>query len=172
MLFLMEIHSPSRKTCPKIGLVKTTSETVMYKSFLVPTDGSNLSLAAVKGAASFAKTLEAKITLLTVIEPYNYAAVNEYRPESIDDYDERMLALAQDRLTEARGIVEEYDVPVETVATKNFSPAEAIISTAEQKGCDCIFMASHGRKGLAALILGSETQRVLAYSKKPVIVYR
>ena len=70
----------------------------MYKSFLVPTDGSNLSLAAVKGAASFAKQLGAKITLLTVIEPYNYTAVNEYRPESIDDYDERMLALAEGRL--------------------------------------------------------------------------
>ena len=142
----------------------------MYKSFLVPTDGSNLSLAAVKGATSFAKKLGAKITLLTVIEPYNYTAVNEYRPESIDD--ERMLALAQGRLSEAKAIVEDAGVPVETISVKNFSPAEAIISTAEAKGCDCIFMASHGRKGLAALILGSETQRVLAYSKLPVIVYR
>lgn len=144
----------------------------MYKSFLVPTDGSNLSLAAIKGAASFAKQLGAKITLLTVIEPYNYTAVNEYRPESIDDYDERMLALAEGRLAEAQAIVEDAGVPVQTLAIKNFSPAEAIISTAESKGCDCIFMASHGRKGLAALILGSETQRVLAYSKLPVIVYR
>ena len=127
----------------------------MYKSFLVPTDGSNLSLAAVKGAASFAKQLGAKITLLTVIEPYNYTAVNEYRPESIDDYDERMLALAEGRLAEAQAIVEDAGVPVQTLAIKNFSPAEAIISTAESKGCDCIFMASHGRKGLAALILGS-----------------
>lgn len=144
----------------------------MYKSFLVPTDGSKLSLAAVKGAAFFAKTLGAKITLLTVIEPYNYAAINEYRPESIEDYDERMLAMAEDRLAEAQGIVEEYDVPVTTIAVKNFSPAEAIMATATASGCDCIFMASHGRKGLMALILGSETQRVLAYSKLPVIVYR
>ena len=144
----------------------------MYKSFLVPTDGSNLSLAAVKGATSFAKKLGAKITLLTVMETYNYTAVNEYRPEAIDDYDERMLALAQGRLSEAKAIVEDAGVPVETISVKNFSPAEAIISTAEAKGCDCIFMASHGRKGLAALILGSETQRVLAYSKLPVIVYR
>lgn len=106
----------------------------MYKSFLVPTDGSNLSLAAVKGAASFAKQLGAKITLLTVIEPYNYTAVNEYRPESIDDYDERMLALAEGRLAEAQAIVEDAGVPVQTLAIKNFSPAEAIISTAESKG--------------------------------------
>ena len=144
----------------------------MYKSFLVPTDGSNLSLAAVKGATSFAKKLGAKITLLTVIEPYNYTAVKEDRPESIDDYDERMLALAQGRLSEAKAIVEDAGVPVETISVKNFSPAEAIISTAEAKGCDCIFMASHGRKGLAALILGSEPQRVLAYSPLPAIVYR
>ena len=85
---------------------------------------------------------------------------------------ERMLALAEGRLAEAQAIVEDAGVPVQTLAIKNFSPAEAIISTAESKGCDCIFMASHGRKGLAALILGSETQRVLAYSKLPVIVYR
>jgi len=144
----------------------------MYKSLLVPTDGSPLSLSAVKGAAELAKTLGAKITLVTVIEPYNYTAVNEYRPESIDDYDERMLALAQDRLTEARQLVDDFEIPVETLAVKNFSPAEAIIDVAEAKGNDCIFMASHGRKGLAAVLLGSETQKVLTYSKLPVVVYR
>ena len=133
----------------------------MYKRILVPTDGSELSIEAVKGAARFAKPLGASVVLITVIEPYSYTSLSEYRPESIDDYDERMRSLAEERLAEARTIFE-----------KSFSPAEAIMEASAQYDCDCVFMASHGRKGLAAVLLGSETQKVLTHSKVPVMVYR
>lgn len=144
----------------------------MYKRILVPTDGSDLSMDAVKGAARFAKPIGASVVLITVIEPYSYTSLSEYRPESIDDYDERMRQVAADRLADARVVFEEAGVPVETLALKSFSPAEAIIDASTEHGCDCIFMASHGRKGLAAVLLGSETQKVLTHSKLPVMVYR
>ncbi len=144
----------------------------MYKRILVPTDGSPLSIEAVKGAARFAKPLEASIVLITVIEPYSYTSLSEYRPESIDDYDERMREVAAERLSEARKVFEDAQIEVQTVAVKSFSPAEAIIQASAEHKCDCIFMASHGRKGLAAVLLGSETQKVLTHSKLPVMVYR
>ena len=144
----------------------------MYKCILVPTDGSPLSIEAVKGAARFAKPLGAKVVLMTVIEPYSYTSLSEYRPESIDDYDERMREVAAERLSEARKIFEDEGIPVETLAVKSFSPAEAIMEASTQHNCDCVFMASHGRKGLAAVLLGSETQKVLTHCKLPVMVYR
>ena len=109
----------------------------MYKRILVPTDGSELSIEAVKGAARFAKPLGASVVLITVIEPYSYTS--------------RIFA---------------------TPLVKSFSPAEAIMEASTQYDCDCVFMASHGRKGLAAVLLGSETQKVLTHSKVPVMVYR
>lgn len=144
----------------------------MYKKLLVPTDGSELSVDAIKGAARFAKPLGASVILITVIEPYSYTSLSEYRPESIDDYDERMKGIAEERLAEARQIFEKEGIPVETLAVKSFSPAEAIMRATAEKECDCVFMASHGRKGLAAVLLGSETQKVLTHSKVPVMVYR
>ena len=144
----------------------------MYKRILVPTDGSELSIEAVKGAARFAKPLGASVVLITVIEPYSYTSLSEYRPESIDDYDERMRSLAEERLAEARNVFEKAQVPVQTIAVKSFSPAEAIMEASAQYDCDCVFMASHGRKGLAAVLLGSETQKVLTHSQVPVMVYR
>ena len=144
----------------------------MYKRILVPTDGSELSIEAVKGAARFAKPLGASVVLITVIEPYSYTSLSEYRPESIDDYDERMRSLAEERLAEARTIFEKAQVPVQTIAVKSFSPAEAIMEASAQYDCDCVFMASHGRKGLAAVLLGSETQKLLTHTKVPDMVYR
>lgn len=144
----------------------------MYKRILVPTDGSPLSIEAVKGAARFAKPLGASVVLMTVIDPYSYTSLSEYRPESIDDYDERMREVAAERLSEARQVFEKEQIPVETLAIKSFSPAEAIMEASSEHDCDCIFMASHGRKGLAAVLLGSETQKVLTHSKLPVMVYR
>lgn len=144
----------------------------MYKRILVPTDGSELSVDAVRGAAEFAKPLGASVVLMTVIEPYSYTSLSEYRPESINDYDERMREVAAERLAESRKVFEEEGVEVKTIAVKSFSPAEAIIEASEQHDCDCVFMASHGRKGLAAVLLGSETQKVLTHCKLPVMVYR
>ena len=144
----------------------------MYSKILIPTDGSELSDKALEAGVNFAKALGSSVVIATVIEPYSYSNLSEYRPESIDQYDSRVRELAQERLEEARELVEKKEVPCEVVAFKSFSPAEAIIDAATEYGCDLIFMASHGRQGLAAVLLGSETQKVLTHSKIPVMVYR
>lgn len=144
----------------------------MYKRILVPTDGSERSVKAVEGAARFARPLGATLVVMTVVEPYSYTNLAEYRPESIEQYDERVTAEAEERLEAARKIAVAAGVEVKTVMVKSFSPAEAIIEQAEKNGCDIIFMASHGRKGIAAVLLGSKTQKVLTHSHFPVMVYR
>ena len=144
----------------------------MYSKILIPTDGSELSDKALEAGVNFAKALGSSVVIATVIEPYSYSNLSEYRPESIDQYDSRVRELAQERLEGARELVEKKEVPCEVVAFKSFSPAEAIIDAATEYCCDLIFMASHGRQGLAAVLLGSETQKVLTHSKIPVMVYR
>ena len=84
----------------------------MYKKILVPIDGSELSYQAVEGAAKFAAPMKAKIVLLTVIEPYSYTNLSEYRPESITQYDQRVKDQAMDRLEQARDILEKTGVQV------------------------------------------------------------
>ena len=144
----------------------------MYKKILVPIDGSELSYKAVAGAASFAKCLGAEVYVLTVIEPYSYTNLSEYRPESIEQYDQRVKDQAKERLEKARDFFDKAGVDAKICSKKSFSPSEAIMEVCDELGCDLIFMASHGRKGLAAVLLGSETQKVLTHSKVPVMVYR
>lgn len=144
----------------------------MYKKILIPTDGSELSDRALEAGADFAKSLGSSVVIVTVIEPYSYSNLSEYRPESIDQYDARVKEMAQERLEMAKELVEKKGVPCEVLAFKSFSPAEAILDAASEEDCDLIFMASHGRQGLAAVLLGSETQKVLTHSKTPVMVYR
>ena len=144
----------------------------MFKKILLPTDGSDLSTKAIDGGLEFARALKAGVVGLTVIEPYSYSNLSEYRPETLDDYEQRTLKIAAERLGKVADAAARASVPVETVTVKSFSPFEAIIDTAKAKGCDVIFMASHGRKGLSAVLLGSETQKVLTHSTIPVMVYR
>lgn len=144
----------------------------MYKRILVPIDGSELSYMAVQGAASFAKPLGAEVYVLTVIEPYSYTNLSEYRPESIEQYDQRVKEQAKERLEKARACFDKVGVKARICSKKSFSPSEAIMEVCSELDCDLIFMASHGRKGLAAVLLGSETQKVLTHSKVPVMVYR
>lgn len=144
----------------------------MYKKILVPIDDSELSYMAVAGAASFAHKLGAEVYVLTVIEPYSYTNLSEYRPESIEQYDQRVKDQAKERLEKAREYFDKLGVKVAICSKKSFSPSEAIMDVCDELGCDLIFMASHGRKGLAAVLLGSETQKVLTHTKVPVMVYR
>lgn len=144
----------------------------MFKKILVPTDGTELSAKAIDGAVQMARQLGAQIIGVTVIEPYSYASLSEYRPESFEDYEARMEKVAKERLEKLESVAKAANVAVETVVAKSFSPYEAIIETAKQRGCDAIFMASHGRRGLNAVLLGSETQKVLTHSNIPVMVYR
>ena len=144
----------------------------MFKKILLPTDGSELSMKAIAGALEFAKALKASVVGVTVVEPYSYSNLSEYRPETLDDYEQRVMKVAAERLGQVADAAAKAAVPVETVTAKSYSPFEAIIDIAKARGCDVIFMASHGRRGLSAVLLGSETQKVLTHSTIPVMVYR
>ncbi len=144
----------------------------MIKKILLPTDGSELSTKAIAGAIDLAAKIGAKIVGLTVVEPYSYSSLSEYRPESFDDYEARMEKAAVERLASLEAAAKAANVDVQTMVSKSFSPYEAIIDAANKNGCDAIFMASHGRRGLNAVLLGSETQKVLTHSTIPVMVYR
>jgi len=144
----------------------------MFKRILVPTDGSELSNKAIAAAIDLAKSLGATVVGMTTLEPYSYSNLSEYRPETLDDYESRIDQIGAERLGRIADAAARAGVPVETVTAKSFSPFEAIIDTAKGKSCDLIIMASHGRRGLNAVLLGSETQKVLTHTGIPVMVYR
>jgi nucleotide-binding universal stress UspA family protein len=144
----------------------------MFKKILLPTDGSELSAKAAQGALKLAGQLGASVVGLTIVEPYSYSTLSEYRPETLEAFEARNAQAAEQRLASIVQAAKDAGVPCETVTVKSFSPYEAIIETARKHGCDVIFMASHGRRGLSAILLGSETQKVLTHSNIPVLVYR
>jgi nucleotide-binding universal stress UspA family protein len=145
----------------------------MYRHLLIATDGSELADKAVNHGIDLAKEIGAKITALTVSEPFHAIAVEPAMLEdTLGSYEVRMsehvariLAAVAER-AKAAGVV------CETVHESDTHPYRAIIDTALSRGCDLILMASHGRRGVAAIILGSETVKVLTHSQIPVLVYR
>jgi len=147
----------------------------MFKHLLVPTDGSALSDETVASAVQFAAETSAKITFLYVRPDYpvSYfgegALVDPTTPESFSDMTEKV---AQEILERSSAAAKAGGVACATQSMVNDLPYEAIIETATKEGCDLIFMASHGRRGLVGLLLGSETQKVLTHSSIPVLVYR
>ncbi|CAN5907951.1 universal stress protein [soil metagenome] len=145
----------------------------MFKTILVPTDGSPLSDKAINAAIEFAKLSGSKIIGLSVAEPYLYTPLSE-GPMAVDadSYREKMLSMAQLHAQKIAEAAKEGGVAYETMVKESFSPYQEIINVAEEKKCGIIFMASHGRKGLSKLFLGSETQKVLAHSSIPVLVFR
>jgi nucleotide-binding universal stress UspA family protein len=144
----------------------------MIRKILVPTDGSEQSVKAIRGAVEVAKKLGAKVVGMTAIEPYSFSSMSEYRPETFEVFEKRTETIAKERLKQVESIAKAADVEFEINVSKSFSPYEAIIEAATETGCDAIFMASHGRRGLNAVLLGSETQKVLTHSRIPVMVYR
>lgn len=143
----------------------------MYRHILVPTDGTPLSAAAVKKAMSLARSVGAKVTALTVVHRLpvlglggSYAYMDEFWRDAHGEADRR--------LGEAEQEAKRDGVSCDVVKVEDRQPYEAIIEAAEARGCDLIVMASHGRRGLSALVIGSETLKVLTYSKLPVLVYR
>ena len=145
----------------------------MYKHILVPTDGSPLSLKAVKTASALAKTCNAKVTAIHVMQPFDPPMSSEgvmFRAGNlVQQYEKNTRINAEKVLAKASGTLK---APCDTVAVFHPHPWEAIVKTAGAKKCDVIVMASHGRGGFASLLLGSETQKVLAHSKTPVLVCR
>ena len=146
----------------------------MYKHILVPTDGSKLSLKALKAAGELAGRLKARVTAIYVMVPFMPStesdAVAFYPSYSARDYEKEVRKVADAALARAKSAAGE--VKFEGVAEFGASPWEAIVKAAKGRKCDLIGMASHGRRGLAGLLLGSETQKVLIHSKIPVLVCR
>jgi nucleotide-binding universal stress UspA family protein len=145
----------------------------MYKSLLIPTDGSELAGKAVRNGIALAKAIGAKITVLTVSAPYHIFTLEttmvEYTPEEYRKYTGDRAAKI---LGEAASTAKAAGVPCETVHVEQEHVHQAIIDIAAAKGCDLITMASHGRGGLAAIVLGSVTVKVLTHSRLPVLVHR
>lgn len=145
----------------------------MFKHILIPTDGSELSNIAIENGVKFAKEINAKITGLTVTSPYHYVAVEALLvTDTPTQYEIDMKALAERNLSVLRQAAEQAGVPCDLLHCSSEHPYEEIINTAQNCGCDVIFQASHGRRGVRALIVGSETNKVLTHSKIPVLVYR
>jgi nucleotide-binding universal stress UspA family protein len=148
----------------------------MYKHILVPTDGSKLSLAAAKTAAALAKKVGAKVTSVYVMAPYMPPIESDvaafYPAYSAKGYEREVRKSADRALARVKAVADNANVKCEGVAVTGPNPWADIISTAKKKKCDLIVMASHGRRGLEALLLGSETQKVLTHSKVPVLVCR
>lgn len=145
----------------------------MFKTILVPTDGSALSDKAVAAAIEFAKINGAKIIGLSVAEPYPFPVLAEAGISADPTvFDKKMLELARQHVQKVESAAKAAGVRCETATAQSFTPYEEIVNAAKKFGCDAIFMASHGRKGIDKLFIGSETQRVLAHSSIPVMVLR
>ena len=147
----------------------------MFKNILLPTDGSQFSEETAKCAVSFAKEAGARITVFYVKQDYPVCYGSDgYLFDS--DPPGRFVEIGEKEAREIVGLVEklcaEAGVKCSTVIHANENIYKAIIEAATQNSCDLIFMASHGRRGVSALLLGSETNKVLTHSKIPVLVYR
>ncbi len=145
----------------------------MFKHILLPTDGSPLSEAAMRKGIQFAKLLNAKVTGFCVVPSLPYVGCEaEIGADFKGQAEAALHAEVKKNLLAIETAAKEAGVECETAKAKSAQPYEAIIEAAATKECDLIIMASHGRRGVGALLLGSETQKVLTHSKIPVLVYR
>jgi nucleotide-binding universal stress UspA family protein len=145
----------------------------MYKNILISTDGSELAGRAVKHGANLAKSLGAKVLVLTVTTPYHIFTMETKMVENTPaEYTKAAQADAAKLLASAGETVKAAGVACDTVQVEHEHVYQAIIDAAKAKGCDLIVMASHGRRGISAIVLGSETVKVLTHSRIPVLVHR
>jgi nucleotide-binding universal stress UspA family protein len=152
-----------------------TQETGMFKHILVPTDGSALSTDTVKKAVDFARETGARVSFFYAKPDYPVAFYGEgalIDPTTPEKFAEMADKQAKGILDAAAALAAAAGVPSTGASATSDVPFQAIIDAAAASGCDLIFMASHGRRGLSGLLLGSETQKVLTHSKIPVLVYR
>jgi nucleotide-binding universal stress UspA family protein len=145
----------------------------MFKTILIPTDGSALSENAAKQALQFAKSINAKVIGFHSIEPYHVFAIDaEMISDTREVYERDAKLLAARNLAKIEDLARSAGVACECISGQDDHPWQSIIKTAQTKNCDLITMASHGRRGVQGLLLGSQTHHVLTHSKIPVLVYR
>lgn len=146
----------------------------MYTHLLIATDGSEIAQKALDHGLGLAEALKARVTIVTVTEPWDVVVVGEaaivFPP---DQYEKSAAANAEHILSHARRTAETHSaVACEFMHVKDRHAAEGILEAAKQKGCDLIVMASHGRRGLSRLVLGSEANNVVTHSPVPVLICR
>jgi nucleotide-binding universal stress UspA family protein len=147
----------------------------MFKHILVPTDGGPLSRKAAAAAIKFATAQGAKITAIYVSPTFRIVAYDGYVPPELispESHKAAMAKLATRNLSSIEKLCKKAGIACEGVHVSDDQPYAAIIAQAKRRGCDLILMASHGRRGMAGVLLGSETRKVLTHSKIPVLVYR
>ena len=140
----------------------------MYRHILIPTDGSELAEHGVAQGLALAKSLGAKVSVIFVVEPFSEMTGRVL--EAVATYAELRREQAASALDRAAKAAKEAGVSCEKIQVENGQPHQAIISAAEDKGCDLIAMSSHGRRGLAMLLIGSVANKVLAHAKTPVLI--
>ena len=146
----------------------------MFKHYLISTDGSPASNKAARAGVELATRLGARITGYSAFEPMRpvYGEGYAFDQKAIAGIEKQGREVAQKRVDAIGKLAKAAGVPFASVVTKAYSAYEGIIAAAKKPKCDAIFMASHGRRGLSRLVMGSVTQQVLTHSKIPVVVYR
>jgi nucleotide-binding universal stress UspA family protein len=140
----------------------------MYRHILIPIDGSELAEHGLAHGLALAKYLGAKVSVIFVLEPFSEMTAR-FR-EAVARYAELRKEQATSVLDRAASAAEKAGVSCEVIQVENGQPHQAIITAADDKGCDLIVMSSHGRSGLSMLLIGSVTNKVLAQAKTPVLV--
>jgi nucleotide-binding universal stress UspA family protein len=145
----------------------------MYKNILVATDGSELAHKAIAQGFALAKAVGAKVTAVTVTEPWTAVVPGEMGMAfPVGEYEKGASENAANILAAVKAEAAKAGVACETVHMADQYPADGIIATAKEKGCDLIVMASHGRRGLSRLLIGSQANQVVVHSSIPVLVVR
>ena len=144
----------------------------MFKRILVPTDGSDITSKAIDTAIAMAKTHGAMLYTISVKEPFPYSAISEMQPVPPQEFYDAQERIAANRVKTVKDAAAAAGIACEGATVEALHPWEAILDLAKQKQCDLIVMASHGRRGITALLIGSETSRVLTHSPLPVLVVK
>jgi nucleotide-binding universal stress UspA family protein len=148
----------------------------MYQHILIATDGSELATKALEHGLALAERDKARVTVVTVTEPWSALEVAHEarlrRPDPIGHFEELAAAAANRILDDAVRRGSAHGVACERVHVKDQHPAEGIVATAKDTGCDLIVMASHGRRGVSRLLLGSQAYEVLTHCTVPALIVR
>lgn len=144
----------------------------MFKRILVPTDGSEITAKAITTAVDLAKAGGGQLFVVSVKEPFPYSAISEMQPVPPQEFYDAQERIAAGRVKSVVDAAQAAGVACSGHTVEALHPWEAILDHAKAQQCDLIVMASHGRRGVAALLLGSETQRVLIHSTLPVLIVK
>jgi nucleotide-binding universal stress UspA family protein len=144
----------------------------MFKRILVPTDGSDITTKAVNTAIGLARAGGGQLMTISVKEPFPYSAISEMQPVPPQEFYDAQERIAAERVKAVVAAAQAAGMTCQGHTVEALHPWEAILDHAKAQQCDLIVMASHGRRGVAALLLGSETQRVLIHSTLPVLIVK